>query len=462
MRLYRDYILIFLLLVISGCSSVATRNKFYIPIAADISDQNYYSAIEKLEKAKEENKFSVKDRLIYYLDSGFANHYASMYDSSNVKLTYAENLAEELFTKSISRAAASMLLNDNTLEYAGEDYEVLYTNLFKSLNYFKLNKFDDALVEIRRVNLKLELLEQKYADAANTLKQGSPDDTSFVEMDYNVQTVRFNNDAFARYLSMHMYAADGKYDDARIDYDYLVDAFDSQPHIYNFAMPDVSYYSEDKAILSVVGLTGLAPVKEPFNLRIRTDKDLDLVQILYKDGENNDAEYGHLIMPVSADYYFKFAIPKLLTRPSAVSEIRVYLDHSPKGKLQLLEDINTVALETFEAKKSLIYFRSIARAVAKGLSNHKAKKKVDTGGVEGWLKKAAIDVATDLTENADLRSSQFLPGQVYVNDFEVDPGLYDITIEFVGFDGETLFLQNVEQFKVNRGDFNLIEAVYLD
>ena len=446
------------LVLLAGCSSVATKKKFYEPITAELRSGNSEDAAKMLEAARDNNKYAQKDRLLYFIDAGLLNHYARSYDTSNAKLHLAEEAAEELFTKSVSRAAASLLLNDNVLEYSGEDYEVLYANLIKALNYIALGAFDEAFVEIRRANLKLELLEQKYADAAAEFQQSSPDDTDRVEIDYEVDKVRFHNDAFGRYLSMHIYATEGKMDDARIDYDFLVQAFRSQPHIYDFAMPEVKYFSQDRTILSVVGLVGLAPVKEALNLRIRTDKDLELVQVLYDDPQNKGAEYGHLPVKVKADYYFKFAIPQIMPRPSLVTEIRVLANDKLIGELQLLEDVGKVAEETFAAKKSLIYIRTVARAIAKGLAAHKLKKKMDTGGLGGWLKKAAVDVGTDLIENADLRSSQFLPGMIYVGDFEIEPGTYDIAIEFYLADGRLVGETTYSDYGVIRGGLNLIEA----
>ncbi len=445
------------LITLISCGSVATKKGFYEPITAELRGGNRAGAAELIEAAKADNKYAQKDRLIYFLDAGLLHHYAQDYETSNIKLHLAEAAAEELFTKSISRAAASLLLNDNVLEYSGEDYEVLYANLIKALNYVELGRFDEAFVEIRRANLKLELLERKYGDAAAELERGSSDDTVHVDLAYEVPDIRFHNDAFARYLSMHMYAADGKMDDARIDYDYLKLAFAAQPHIYDFPMPRVTYRS-DGAILSVVGLTGLAPVKEALNLRLRTDKDLGLVQILYDGPERNDVEYGHLPLNVEADYYFKFAIPTLQERPSQVSEIRVLANGTPLGSLSLLEDIGNVAQETFAPKKALIYFRSVARAVVKGLAAHKLKTKLDTGGLEGWLKKAAVDVATDVTENADLRSSQYLPEKIFVGDFEIEPGTYQLTIQFLLSDGSVGEARTYSDYEVLPGRLNLIEA----
>ncbi len=454
--------LLLCLFLFVGCGSVATRKGFYQPITTDLRENNFDAAVKKIEKAKASHKYGKKDRFVYYLDAGLAYHYASRFDTSNIKLTQAEDAADELFTKSISKAAASVLLNDNVLEYAGEDYEILYTNLLKALNYIGKDDFDGTFVEIRRANEKLNLLEQKYADVSRRFQEGSVDDTADVEIEYQAKKVRFNNDAFARYLSMHVYAAEGKMDDARIDHDLLLRAFREQPHIYDFEVPEVKYFWGDKAILSVVGLAGLSPVKEALNLRIRTDKDLNLVQVLYTDPEYGESEYGHLPMPISEDFYFKFSIPQIVSRPSYVSRIRVYANTEFVGELQLLEDVAKVAQETFEAKKSLIYLRTVARAVFKGLAAYKAKKKADTGGVGGWLKKAAIDVATDISENADLRCSRLLPGKIYVGDFEIEPGTYDLTIEFLDSDGDLIGATDVSGYQVLKNGLNLIEAFSLN
>ncbi|MCP4567051.1 MAG: hypothetical protein GY841_05670 [FCB group bacterium] len=456
--------LAFCLMVFIGCSSLATQKGFYEPITAELRASNFEAALDSLEAARLKNKFADKDRFLYFIDAGLANHFANRLDSSNIKLTLAEDAAEELFTKSISRAAASMLLNDNVLVYAGEDYEILYTNLFKALNYIALNEFDDAFVEIRRANEKLELLEYKYRQAADNLNEGmgDEDDSNRVEIEYEAKDVRFNNDAFARYLSMHIYAADGKYDDARIDHELMQRAFREQPQIYDFALPKVKYRSKNKSILSIVSLVGLSPVKEALNLRIRTDKDLDLVQVLYTDPERKDSEYGHLPMPISQDYYFKLSIPEITPRPSIINQIQISIDGQSVGRLQLIENIGRVATETFEAKKSLIYLRTVARAIVKGLAAHKAKKKADSGGAGGWLKKLAIDVATDITENADLRCSRLLPGRIYIGDFEIDPGVYDITIEYLDGNGNVVNSEVIEDYKVLKRGLNLVESIALN
>lgn len=444
-----------------ACSSLSTQKKFYEPITADLQEGNYEAAIKGLEKAREKNKFTEKDRFIYFLDAGLANYYASRFDSSKIRLTEAEQAAEELYTKSISRAAASLVLNDNVLEYSGEDYEVLYTNLMKALDYLALDDAEGAFVEIRRANLKLDLLKQKYVDAAEQYQKTIDEDSIVRGIKYDVPDVRFNNDAFARYLSMHLYASEGKLDDARIDYDYLQNAFITQPDVYDFPVPEVQYYADQGSILSIVALAGMSPVKEGLSLRLRTDKDLNLVQVLYDGPGKGDEEYGHFILPVSEDYYFKFAIPVLEKRSSQIDRIFVMINGKDAGQLQLLENVGNVARETFEAKKTIIYIRTLARAIIKGLAAHGLKEKADSGGFEGWLKKALIDVGTDILENPDLRCSRLLPGRVYVADFVLQPGDYDITFDFVDVNGNVIESKSITKYRVLERGLNLVQAFSL-
>ena len=357
------------------------------------------------------------------------------------------------------------MLNDNVLEYSGEDHEVLYTNIFKALDYIELGRTEDAFVEVRRANLKLQGLEQKYFDAAQTFRNAAKNDTTQADLPYDIQPLRFSNSAFVRYLSMHMYASDGKLDDARIDYDLFKEAFTTQPQIYDFKAPDVKYSCDGKAILSVVAMTGTSPVKNDLKLRIRTDRQLNLVQIMYDGAGENSTEYGHFFLPISEDYYFKFAIPTISPGQSQVASIRVTANGKPVGELQLIENVNRVASEVFEPKKTLTYVRSVARAIAKGLAAHKLKEDIDKKNEDSfgsWLLKAAVDVGTDVLENADLRCSRLLPSYIYVGDFELDPGTYDVLVEFANSEGVIVDSYRMDDFRVDQSALNLFRVVSLN
>ena len=147
-----------------GCSSIITKTEFYRPIILDLQNGDYMAASKKLGSAELEGEYADKDRVLLYLDKGIIFHYAGQFSKSNTAFGKAEYLMDSLYTKSISKGAASLLLNDNALAYSGEVYENLYVNIFKALNYIHLNKFDDAYIEVHRIADKLKELNVYYKE----------------------------------------------------------------------------------------------------------------------------------------------------------------------------------------------------------------------------------------------------------------------------------------------------------
>lgn len=224
---------------------MATSKMQYAGIDLMLQRKDYASAIRQIEAAKETG-YTQKERVLYYLDIGMLYHFNKNYRLSNEFLQKAEDGIEELFTKSISREAASYLLNDNAKEYSGEDYEDIYLNIFKALNYLalsdsaetkkeKVRLFDDAFVEIRRINHKLSVLEDKYKKQADVINLSGKTKTK-VQAGKN----KFHNDILGRYLSMLMYRATDRMDEARIDLMKMDQARQLQSHLYNFPKPDFS------------------------------------------------------------------------------------------------------------------------------------------------------------------------------------------------------------------------------
>ncbi|MBI9072180.1 MAG: hypothetical protein JEY94_11315 [Melioribacteraceae bacterium] len=442
-------------LTLIGCASVKTNTEFYTPIIKDIKHGEYKSAVVKIENAEKSDEYGNKDRVLKYLDKGIIYHYAGDFEKSNKELEAAEYAMEELFTKSISKGAASILLNDNALDYAGEVYENLYINIFKALNYIQLKKFDDAYVEVRRVNNKLKELEVKYEDYVESLN--SSDDKKFdidpVELDY------FNN-VLANYMSHIILRADGNEDGSRISLEKLNEAWEAHSDVYNYAKPFAvdSTTTAREFFLNIIAFAGNAPVKVPIGARITTFNDL--ITITDPTNFHGDA----IPFPgVKGGYNFKFEFPEIEEEGTLVYSIRVKVDSQYVGELELLENMCRVAKKTFEQQKSITYFKTAARAVLKGISanalGNKAKK--GSNGFLGELMAAAINVASDLSENADLRCWRTMPGYSFVGEFPINKGIHNIELGFFDGTGKLLYKKTFENYNV-AGDFNLLEAFYLN
>ena len=113
----KSKIAVFLLLTLVGCSSFYTNTEFYQPILSSLKQGDYNQAVQKVFEAEIEDEYADKDKLLLHLDKAMLLHYQGNYQQSNNEFDKAERIIEELYTKSISKAAASMLANDNALDY---------------------------------------------------------------------------------------------------------------------------------------------------------------------------------------------------------------------------------------------------------------------------------------------------------------------------------------------------------
>jgi uncharacterized protein len=295
------------LILLSGCAGMWSYEDLRTKSNTLLEKRDFTALTSQIDIGRG-IKYGKKNRVLKSLDLGMLHHYRGEYAKSNQYLAKAERSIESQYTKSMSKAALSMLLNDNVLPYPGEDYEDIYTNVFMALNYLHLNQFDDAFVEIRRIDMKLSLLEDKYtklADALNTSKHK--------KTELKAGTAKFHNSALGRYLSLLIYEQEGKQDDARIDYDKLVSAFTDQPDIYNFNIPPVQTDSLKQVtpLLHVVSLVGTAPYKRSREYHIATAPDyVNVVSI------DKDIEPVSFWWPGMDDFhYFNLHSPILLTTP---------------------------------------------------------------------------------------------------------------------------------------------------
>ena len=299
MRIKSLYKVLPLLLAVLFLCSCATADFSGVDATVVRGD---YSAARRAIDAQKDSLYSDNDKVLYNLDAGLLSHYSGDWNQSNKNFSEAEGLIEEYYSKSISQGVSSYFVNDLVVDYAGEDYEDIYTNFFMALNYIHLGKFEDAMVEIRRFDNKQKLLTTKYESqmeyAENELGSG-----------YSTVALQFQNSAAARYLSMLLYRANGQSDSAEVDRRLLLKAFSEQPSLYDFSVPscvnDELSVPKGKARLNFVAFTGQAPIK-------------------VEDVERYDVGDG---------VYCKIALPLMVDRGSSVSSISVDV-YDASGVLQ--------------------------------------------------------------------------------------------------------------------------------
>jgi len=422
--------------------SCATTQHF-AQVDDSVNRERYSDSIDILESLKPKIYNSSRDAVLYYLDKGILSHYAGKYEESSELFQNGERAIEEAFTKSITQAAGSFVVNDNVLEYAGEDYEDIYINAFNALNYYHREDIDGAMVEIRRMTIKLTALETKY-DAARTELQSKAlaEGVSNSDIPANPDAPsKFSNSALARYLGMLFYRQEGQSDSARIDRENLQLAFANAPDVYKHSVPD-SIKDEleipkGQARLNIIAFSGLAPVKQSVTIRI--------------------------LLPDS--HWAKISLPEMSSRPSLVERIEVQFDNGSNFRLELLEDIDAIARDTFNNRRGLVYTKSVVRAMVKAAASVAldAASEQNSGwaGLAYGLASLGSQVYAEASEQADLRISRYFPAKAWVGGINVDPGKYSFRVIFYGRSGEALSTQHFEDLTVSPTNLNLVEAFAL-
>jgi hypothetical protein len=432
--------------VLAGASCVSTRSSTaYAEIDRALYREGYAQGAEVLEQHKD-RVYRDKDAVLYYLDKGMLTHFAGDYGDSTRLLQEGERAIEAAFTKSVTMEVGSYILNDTTREYDGEDYEDIYINAFNALNYYHLHNTEDALVEIRRMTNKLRFLSSKYGVMTSNLQQLALEES--VDLPGNPSApVEFNDSALARYLGLLFYRGEGKTDDARIDLNYLKLAFANAPGVYSFPLPssldDELTIPPGKARLNVIGFSGLSPVKQEEAIRVP----------VFRDSRG------------SWSRYIKIALPVMTDRPSAVDRIEVSLSNGERFNLELLEDIRSVARETFKAKVGVIYLKSVLRGIVKGYASSSldaASNRV--GGQEALLLgvlSLGAQVFAEASEQADLRISRYFPAQAHVGGINLDPGVYSLSLTYYAANGRVIASYAYDNVTVEENHLNLTEVVCL-
>jgi len=193
-----------LLVFISSCATYYEKSLLF-------QEQFVQGKFEDARKTLDKNKRAAKDknRLLYFFQKGVVLQMLENYSESNESFEEAYIFSED-FQKSYARQAASILSNPTTMVYAGEDHELVLMHYFKALNFLRMNQFDEALVECRRINNKLNLLNDRYEKKKN----------------------RYRRDAFALNLMGIAYEASGDVNNAFIAYRNAYEAYDEDYKVY--------------------------------------------------------------------------------------------------------------------------------------------------------------------------------------------------------------------------------------
>jgi hypothetical protein len=420
-----------LLILSTGCHSYMLddaqddlRNSF--------AQGNYEQSQSLLTKFENKNLYRSKDAVLWNLENGMVYRFSGQYDSSTAYLNRAEIEIENNYTKSISRGFASFLSNDNKLAYDGEPYENIYLNAFKALNFVHLKDWEGALVETRRMSFKMEQLDIRIKGIADAFSKA--DSTGKAE--WSSGNVNIQNSAFSHYLSSILYAKTGRPDNARIEFEKLGIALREQAELGDYEPFDVKNLEQIKRPESynvlITGFTGQSPIKFQEDIRLWDEV-----------------------------FYLKFSLPRVELYDTQVSGIRVLVNNDEDVNLHLIEEMDLVSKEVYQAKQPIIYSRALVRALVKAggskLVTNTIKKENES---LGFIASLASLIFKEASEKADLRGWQTLPGQAWMNVIQLPVGTNQVTLEYLSRSGRVLYSENYEVDITPNTELELIESIY--
>ncbi|MEJ2720534.1 MAG: hypothetical protein P8181_05265 [bacterium] len=434
--------LLVLALTLSACSSQMLQSP---QIKADLVGRDYDQALRRIERIDKSSS-----ELLYLYEKGLVLHYDNEWAESNLALEAAEHLYDDLYTKSLSRAVGSLFTSDNVLKYRGERYEAALIHYYKILNYLYLGDPEGALVECRKLNERLNA----FADEADSL---------------------YFDDPFLQYLTGMVYLDNGELGDADVSLRAALRAYERLGNRWGVEMPrslgcDLIMCAETRGDLTAAeayrdslggcDTTGVAVGAGTLNLFIESGYtaykvETNVVLPIYKDEIDDNVDKDALAVtlvdrygrPVDAhrklSYLLRVAVPELVVSPEPFMDagIRVCVEGGDiGGRAPVVENVDRLTVEAFEARRGLIMLKTVSRALAKYL----AKKGVESKEAwAGWLVNA-FNVAT---ESADTRSWATLPQTIRMARLVLPEGTHDVELTLYGHvveDDETFVIEDVK------------------
>lgn len=219
------------------------------------------------------------DALLYHLELGIVKHLQGDYSGSNELLSQADRIAEQLETTSVTDTLAVMMSNPRQGPYGGAEFEKMFINYYKAMNYFgiaqnassrnqRLDALDGARVESRRLIIRLNDLNSRKGTYA---EQKDKDEQTFTQLLkifeklqgnlIDMDQLQYRDDAMAHYLTGISFEMNGEYDNARISY---------QKAATSYEQGFVKQFRLDKAMISQAWF--------------------DVVRMMRKLGDRNDAK----------------------------------------------------------------------------------------------------------------------------------------------------------------------------
>jgi hypothetical protein len=433
----------------TGCSMVVGAARMYYDASPEGSERREWGLRRTLARGafdtalvhvSSRDDAAPRDRLLRSLYDGLVAYYAGEYERSGHSLRSADELAEDRYTKSISRGALSLVSSDLALPYMPGQTERLLVHYYAALSYLRRDDVPGAAVEVRRLSQLLEQFDERRDPADRSTR------------------------ALLRYFAGTVFEAAGDRNDADVAYRNARELAAPAP------LPIVkrgSPLSGEVVVLLERGFVAQR-VEESMHIEVGGPERDSLTTGSDSGGAAKGAwAIGRMLRQLEnapdggvyrtdgrwlrreerelddeGDYLLKVAWPVYL-RPvrqraaaslvlSAPDSARVSAPEStpgtngkaatPQASFTLSGDISDAIIADYRRQRLLLLTRTVARAAVKYAATEAAEKKKGEAG------KAIVSLAGSVLEHADTRSWHLLPADVALTRLTLPVGRHRLAI----------------------------------
>jgi hypothetical protein len=376
------------------------------------------------------------DRLLRALQEGLVLRQAGKYARSNEVLEWAEGVAEDRYTRSLTRAAGSLLVSDRVLLYTPSAGERVMLPYYRMLNYLDLGDLEGAKVEARRAAAMLERAGERPAArcaedaivlflAAAVQRQGGEPGEAEV-------TLRQ-----ARHLASGCPGADLPADSLPgepagegtvlvvLEQDFIAHRAEAAFHLALDPAEVDGLDGDDEE-----GLGALAT-------RIAARLEHDLAQRAAWGESVDDQPLVQWASALGGAYNHRLAWPRLAGEPRRAPPPRLLVDGADAAggaAPLLLADLSAVARAELEGERAAILARMVARGLTRYLVTREVEDEAEERGGEAasFLVGALANLAANRLERADTRSWSLLPDRISVARLRLPAGSHHLRLETAG------------------------------
>jgi hypothetical protein len=423
------------LLAMAGC---ATHSEARRSLVEDVRRGYYQNAEARVEELAEDA--SEKDSIMSMMDRGMVAHLQGRYTQSNQLLDAAKRKLDQLFGVQISDELEAIAWNESSKSFKGEEFERVMLYLLMAFNYLHLGSLEDAAVEARQINQRLQV----YCDI---LKKAN-------------LTPHYTQDPFAQYLAGLVAEANGDTNDAFRSYEDALQGY--AQHAIGVSAPSalkaalyrtarVLGYNE--AVRKYVNFANL-PDADPdeWQSRAHLVVIVGVGQVAHKEARSWTTADGQ-------GDIINIPYPVFVRGPRHTTDVRVEAAGAP-ARLDVVQDVSTLAINVLDDKNGQIKGKAVAKALARYLAKKAARAVAASTnnqavGLTALLTNATLNVA-DIAETADTRSWMTLPDHYRMALTSVDPEAGQILVRMRAFGTEGVIDQQIFSLRVRAGQTRFV------